>query len=155
MPAPSGVYSFVNVNAAIAGPTGGAIFGNGAGAAEEGITIEPAEDKNVMTIGADGTGQHSLIASDAVKVTIRLLKTSPQNALLMAMYDAQSASSALWGQNVITIGDVGRNDYNVIQSCAFRTRPTLNYAKEAGLNEWVFDGIKATSVLGTGQTLNL
>lgn len=151
----AGVYSFLNVTGAIAGPTGGAIFGSGAGAAEEGITIEPIEDKNVMTIGADGTGQHSLIASNARKVTIRLLKTSPYNAVLMAMYEAQSASSALWGQNVITVADVGRSDYNVVQSCAFKTIPTLTYAKEAGMNEWVFDGISGTSILGTGQTLNL
>lgn len=151
----AGVYSFVNVNGAIAGPTGGAIFGYGAGAAEEGITIEPNVDKNVMQIGADGTGQHSLIADNSVKVTLRLLKTSPQNAILMAMFDAQSASSALWGQNVITVGDVGRNDYNVIQSCAFKRKPNLTYAKEAGIMEWEFDGIQATSILGTGQTLTL
>ena len=151
----SGVYSFLNVNAAIAGPGGAAIFGNGAAAAEEGITIEMIEDKDVMTIGADGAGQHSLIASDAAKVTLRLLKTSPWNAVLMAMYDLQASSSSLWGQNVITIGDIGRNDYNVIQSCAFLKKPTLTYAKEAGTMEWVFNGIKGTSILGTGQTLNL
>lgn len=151
----AGVYSFLNVNAAVAGPGGAATFGAGSAAAEEGITIEAIEDKNVMTIGADGQGQHSLIASDAVKVTLRLLKTSPWNAVLMAMYDLQSQSSSVWGQNVITIGDVGRNDYNVIQSCAFTKKPTLTYAKEAGTMEWTFDGIKATSILGTGQTLNL
>ncbi len=56
-----GVYSFLNVNATIAGPGGAFNLAAGAAAAEEGITIEAAEDKNVMTIGADGQGQHSLI----------------------------------------------------------------------------------------------
>ena len=146
-----GVYSFLNVNATIAGPGGFFNLGAGAAAAEEGITIEASEDKNVMTIGADGQGQHSLVASDACTLTVRLLKTSPINAALMAMYDLQSATSALWGQNVFTIVDSGRNDYTVVQAAAFKKKPTLTYAKEAGMNEWVFDGIKANSILGAGQ----
>lgn len=143
-------YSFLDVNASIAGPGGFANLAAGAAAAEEGITIEPVEDKNVMTIGADGQGQHSLVASDARKVTIRLLKTSPINAILMAMYDLQSASSALWGKNVITVVDSARGDLTLIQSAAFKTPPTLTYAKEAGMNEWAFDAIKGNTVLGTG-----
>lgn len=143
-----GVYSFLNVNATIAGPGGAFSLAAGAAAAEEGITIEASEDKNVMTIGADGQGQHSLIASDACTVTVRLLKTSPINGALMAMYDLQSASSSLWGQNVISIVDTGRNDFTIVQACAFKKKPTLTYAKEAGMNEWTFDGIKANSILG-------
>lgn len=145
-----GVYSFLNVNATIAGPGGAANLAAGAQAAEEGITIESSEDKNVMTIGADGAGQHSLVASDACTLTVRLLKTSPINAILMAMYDLQSASSALWGQNVFTIVDSARNDYTVIQSAAFKKRPVLTYAKEGGMNEWTFDGIKVNTILGAG-----
>jgi len=146
-----GVYSFLNVQATISGP--GAVGLNlaaGAEVAEEGITIEATEDKNIMTIGADGRGQHSLVASDACTVTVRLLKTSPINATLMALYDLQSASSALWGQNIITVVDSGRNDYTVVQSVAFKKKPTLTYAKEGGMNEWTFDGIKANTILGQG-----
>ncbi len=145
-------YSFLNVNATMAGPGGIVNLAAGAAAAEEGITIEAVEDKNVMTIGADGRGQHSLIASDAATVTVRLLKTSPINALLMAMYDLQSASSALWGQNVITVVDSARNDFTALQAVAFKKKPTLTYAKEGGMNEWTFDAIKANSVLGAGQS---
>lgn len=144
------VYSFLNVNATIAGPGGAFNLAAGAAAAEEGLTIEASEDKNVMTIGADGQGQHSLIASDACTLTVRLLKTSPINAALMAMYDLQSVSSSLWGQNVFSIVDTGRNDYTVIQAAAFKKKPTITYAKEGGMMEWTFDGIKANSVLGVG-----
>jgi Protein of unknown function (DUF3277) len=143
------VYSFLNVAASLTGPGAIALnLGFGAAVAEEGITIEAAEDKNVMTIGADGAGQHSLIANDACKVTLRYLKTSPVNAALQALYDAQSVSSALWGQNVITVTDSGRGDINVIQACAFKKKPSLTYAKEAGLIEWEFDGITLNTVLG-------
>lgn len=145
------VYSFLNVNATFAGPGGVVNLAAGAAAAEEGITIEATEDKNVMTIGADGKGQHSLIASNACTLTMRILKTSPVNALLMIMYDLQSASSALWGQNVCTIVDSGRNDYTVVQAVAFKKKPTITYAKEGGMNEWTFDGITANTVLGSGQ----
>lgn len=144
----SNVYAFANVNAAIAGPGGATPLGNGASAAEEGITIEANEDKNTMQIGADGRGQHSLIASDAATATVRLLKTSPVNAILMIMYDLQTTSSALHGQNVITIIDTARGDTTILQSCAFKKKPTITYAKEAGMMEWTFDCIKASSVLG-------
>lgn len=142
------VYSFLNVVATIAGPGGILNLAAGAAVAEEGITIEAVEDKNIMTIGADGKGQHSLVASDAVTVTVRLLKTSPLNAGLMIMYDLQSASSAAWGQNVFTVVDTARLDATVIQSAAFKKRPTLTYAKEGGMMEWTFDGISANSILG-------
>lgn len=145
-----GVYSFLNINATIVGPGGAFDLAAGAEAAEEGISITAVEDKNQMTIGADGAGQHSLIASDACSITVRLLKTSPNNGRLMALYEAQSASSALWGQNVITVIDSARGDYNLVQSCAFKKKPDLHYAKEGGLVEWTFDGIKATSILSTG-----
>ena len=145
------VYSFLNVVATIAGPGGILNLAAGAAVAEEGITIEATEDKNVMTIGADGKGQHSLVASDAASVTVRLLKTSPLNAALMIMFDLQSASSSLWGQNVFTIVDTGRNDVTVLQSAAFKKKPTITYAKEGGMMEWTFDAISANSILGANQ----
>jgi hypothetical protein len=145
------VYSFLNVNCTLAGPGGILNLAAGAAAAEEGISIEPVEDKNQMDIGADGQGQHSLIASDAVRVVVRLLKTSPLNAALMIMYNLQSVSSALWGSNVFTIVDSGRNDYNVVQKAAFKKRPAINYQKLAGFMEWEFDGITGNSILGSGQ----
>lgn len=146
-------YSFLNVNCFIAGPGLVANLAAGAAAAEEGITIEAAEDKNVMTVGADGKGQHSLIASDAAKVTVRLLKTSPVNALLMAAYDLQTASAALHGQNIITVTDSTRGDLSILQACAFQKKPVITYAKEGGMMEWTFDSLSANSLLGTGITL--
>lgn len=141
-------YSFLDVSAAIVGPGGAVNLGSGAAAAEEGITIEAVEDKNAMTIGADGSGQHSLIASDARTATIRLLKTSPANAFLMIMYNLQSSSSALWGKNVITVAVPTTGEIITLQLCAFKKVPALNYQKEAGTNEWTFDCIKGDQILG-------
>lgn len=143
-------YSFQNINGSIAGPGGFANVASGSAAAEEGITIEMVEDKNTMTIGADGSGQHSLIASNACHVTVRLLKTSPINAVLELMYNIQAASAALWGINVMTFVDTARGDLILIQDAAFKKQPNVVYAKEGGLMEWSFDAISNVTVLGKG-----
>lgn len=141
-------YSFQDISCQMVGPGIAANLAAGAAVAEEGITIEPSTEKNVMTIGADGKGQHSLIADDSCKITIRLLKTSPQNAILMAAFDAQSLSSAVWGINTITCRDSARGDFTVVQQVAFAKKPAITYAKEAGMMEWEFHGIQANSILG-------
>lgn len=141
-------YSFMNVVAAIAGPGGALNLGFGAAVAEEGITIAPNEDKNAMTIGADGKGQHTLIASNGGLLTLRFLKTSPTNGFLQLMYDIQAASSALWGQNLITVADTARLELTTAQSCAFKKKPELVYDKAGPMIEWQFDSLAINSVLG-------
>jgi len=143
-------YSFKDVVAAIVGIGGAANLGMGAGADKEGITIEAAEDKNVMTIGADGSGMHSLVANEASVVTVRLLKTSPMNAILQLMYNIQTSSSLLHGKNTIAIRDIARGDSIVLVAAAFKKRPTINYAVEGGAVEWTFDAIRTAPVLGIG-----
>jgi hypothetical protein len=142
-------YSFLDVQATITGSGGSFNLGNGAGAAEEGIDIEMTEDKNNMTVGADGTPMHSLHAGKSGTVTVRLLKTSPVNAQLQAMYDLQSTSSALWGNNIITINNTASGDNVGCRSVAFKKSPKNAYAKDGGTNEWVFDAGSIDSILGT------
>ena len=69
MPTPK-TYSFLDTQASIQGPGGAFSIGAGAGIAEEGITVEPNVDQDTMTIGADGTGMHSLIADQSGKITV-------------------------------------------------------------------------------------
>ena len=143
-------YSFLNVQAAIVGPGGGFQIGSGAGAAEEGISIEPVSDIDVMNIGADGSVAHSLIANKGAKVTIRLQKTSPTNLLLSAMMALQRASAANHGQNTITIVDTVRGDAHTLQLVAFAKAPPIPYAKEAGIVEWEFNAGVWDLALGAG-----
>lgn len=142
-------YSFLDVNATLVGAAAVINLGNGAATAEEGITIEPNGDKNTMLIGADGEGMHSLHADKSGTVTIRLLKTSPTNAKLMALYAAQTAASNLHGQNVITITNSKSGDVTVARECAFKKKPTIAYAKDGNVQEWAFDAIKIDTILGT------
>jgi hypothetical protein len=143
-------YSFMDCNASIVGPGGAFSLGNGACAAEEGISITASQDISSMTMGADGSGVHSLHADKSGKLSVRLLKTSPVNALLAAMYAFQTANSANHGQNVITLLDTARGDVITCTSVAFAKAPDLNYQKEAGTNEWTFNAIRIDRLLGRG-----
>lgn len=145
----SGTYSFIDVAAAITGPTGNANLGYGSNAAEEGISTAMNGDKNTMTIGADGAGMHSLHADKSGTVTVHLLKTSPINAVLMAMYDTQAQSSALWGQNVIVIRQIASGDITTAVRCAFKKRPDMAYKKDGDIIDWAFEAIRIDTVLGT------
>lgn len=141
-------YSFMDVSATIAGPGGSFALGYGAGVAEEGITINRTQDKNTLTTGADGTPMNSLHAAKPGEIIIRLQKTSPTNALLMAMYDLQSLSSANWGQNVIVVSNTATGDTTTARFCAFKRAPNLVYATEGGMNEWTMDAGLVDSILG-------
>lgn len=143
-------YSFLDVNAAIVGPGGGFALGAGAGVAEEGITIEPVAEVDAMTIGADGSGMHSLIANQAGKVTVRFLKNSPTNALLQAMLAFQRTAGSNHGQNTISIVNKNTGDAITLQQAAFAKQPTINYAKEGDMIVWEFNAIILNVGLGTG-----
>ncbi len=141
-------YSFLDVSASIVGPGGAITLGNTGGVSEEGITVSMNEDKGTMTIGADGTGMHSLHAGKAGTISVSLLKTSAANALLSAMYDLQTASSSLYGQNTITVTNT-QGDISTGRQAAFKKRPNLKYAKDGGMNVWDFNVIAIDGFLGT------
>lgn len=146
----TGTYSLKDVMVSIVGPSGGVILGGGqGGVAEGGIKIEPANDKNMMTVGADGSVMHSLIAGEASTVTVTLLKTAIANTVLMQMYNVDTQSGAVHGKNTITVNDI-RGDAIANMSAAFKKRPTFTYDKEGGTMEWTFDAALTVPVLGTG-----
>lgn len=143
-------YSFLNIQGSFTGPGFAFEIGAGTGTGEEGITIEMLEDKTDLKIGADGTPMHSLRASNAARITVRTLKVSPLNFLLSAAYNAQKASAALWGQNILRFADVQRGDVITATDMAFARQPTITYAKDANMNEWSFLGLVPAQVLGLG-----
>jgi hypothetical protein len=145
-----GVYSFKNYVATFSGP-GVAPFaiGNTAGVSKEGIGFDMVEDKNQMTTGAGGQIMHSLNASDSGRVTVRLLKTSPTNALLNAAYNFQMQNPGSWGQNTIRGADTQRGDVQTCTELAFSKQAPLTYAVEGGVQEWIFEG-RIFEKLGTG-----
>lgn len=140
-------FSFQNVSATIVG-SGVVNLGYGAGNAKEGISVDFNEDINTMYVGADGEVMHSLKSNKSGTVTVRLMRTSPQNAQLQAMYNAQTLSSSLHGNNVITIRDSGNDEICVCRSCAFKKGANRVYAEDGQMQEWTFDAGKIDFVTG-------
>lgn len=144
-------YSFLDVQASIAGPGGNfPLSGDRVGIAQEGITVTPTGDKNVMTVGADGAAMHSLLADQSGAITVTLLRTCPVNRLLQNLYNYQSKSSSTWGRNTITIRDVARGDTITCQEVAFGKAPDLAFANEGGTFAWTFHAGKIERQLGSG-----
>lgn len=141
-------YSFLDVTASLTGPTGVIDLGCGSANSEEGVTQTMGGTKNTMTIGADGEVMHSLHADKSGTITVTLLKTSPVNKKLSLAYNAQSQSSATWGNNVIVIRNTASGDISTARSCAFQKQPDFNNAKEGGTVAWVFDCGKIDQLLG-------
>lgn len=147
---PGSTYSFLDVNATISGPFGSFTIGAGSANAEEGISVEFTEDKDRLLVGADGSPMHSLNASQAGKIMVRLLKTSPVNSQLAQLYAAQTQSSAYHGKNIIVITNLATGDDYTCTSVAFTKFPRNDYAKEAGMLEWDFNAGVIDPVLGSG-----
>jgi len=141
-------YSFIDVPASLTGPTGVIDLGYGSANSDEGITVTMTEAKNTMTTGADGEVMHSLHAGKSGTITVNLLKTSPQNKKLSLMYNAQSLSSSLWGNNVIVMRNKASGDIVTARAVAFQRQPDWNNPKVAGTVAWVFDCGKIDEVLG-------
>lgn len=147
MPAPY-TYSFLSVKATLSGPGIAINLGNGASVSEEGITVDPSDDINTMTVGADGKGMHSLHANKSGHITVRVLKDSPVNSQLAAAYAIQTASPAIHGQNIIAITNIDAGDDITCQQCAFKRAPTITYGKDGGMMEWQFDSVTIDRGLG-------
>ncbi|QPQ09016.1 DUF3277 family protein [Klebsiella michiganensis] len=141
-------YSFIDVSASLTGPTGSIDLGYGSANSEEGITVAMTEAKNTMTVGADGEVMHSLHAGKSGTITVTLLKTSLVNKKLSLMYNAQSQSSATWGNNVIVIRNKASGDITTARSCAFQKQPDHANAKVGNTVSWVFDAGKVDQLLG-------
>ncbi|HAT1691962.1 phage structural protein [Raoultella planticola] len=141
-------YSFIDVSASLTGPTGSIDLGYGSANSEEGITVAMTEAKNTMTIGADGEGMHSLHGGKSGTITVTLLKTSPVNKKLSLMYNAQSQSSATWGNNVIVIRNKASGDITTARGSAFQKQPDHANAKVGNTVSWVFDAGKVDQLLG-------
>lgn len=141
-------YSFIDVSASLTGPTGSIDLGYGSANSEEGITVTMTEAKNTMTVGADGEVMHSLHAGKSGTITVTLLKTSPVNKKLSLMYNAQSQSSATWGNNVIVVRNKASGDITTARSCAFQKQPDHANAKVGNPVSWVFDCGKIDQLLG-------
>lgn len=144
-------YSFLDVQASIEGPGGSFQLGSGSGNAEEGITIEPGGDKNIMTVGADGSVMHSLRADASGTVTVTLLRDSGTNQKLQNLYNYQTTSSRYHGRNTIMIRNAVTGDVITCTQAAFAKAISNPYAVEGGKIAWAFHAGSISTVIGSGS----
>ncbi len=142
-------YSFLQVSASIIGPGLTTEIGSSAGAAKEGLSTAFDEDKSTVMTGADGSIMTSLRATQTGHIIIRLLKTSPINAVLNQAYNFQRTSAANWAQNVIRVVDKARGDVVSGRQMCFVKHADNVWAEEGNILEWSFQGI-VNERLGAG-----
>ncbi len=140
-------YSFLDVHATYVGLRGVVDLGAGSGNSAEGITIERANDKATMTIGADGSGMHNLMGDKSGRITVRLLKTSPTNKLLAQIYNATTLNSNVYGNDTITVYNSKTGETHTATGVGLARFPTSNNATEGGIQEWVFNCLEIDSIL--------
>lgn len=143
----SSTYSFLTVQATISGPGGIVDIGSTSGAADEGVTVNPAKRNNMAT-GASKDVMHSLQAQKSGTISIQLLKTSKTNEQLSLMQALQQSAPSLHGINIITVRDSARDDLVTATNVAFTGPPTLRYSKDGGMNVWEFDCGQIDEFLG-------
>jgi hypothetical protein len=142
-------YSFLNIQASVQGPGLAAQIGSNSGAAKDGLSTAFDEDKTSVTTGADGSIMTSLRASMTGRITIRLLKTSPINAVLNAAFNFQRSSAANTGQNNLRVVDKARGDVVTGRQMSFVKHPDNVWSEEGNILEWTFIGI-VNETLGAG-----
>lgn len=142
-------YSFLDVSCAMIGPGLAIDLSTGAGLAQEGISFSPNADINTTTIGADGQGMQTLKADKSGSITVRVLKSSPVNQQLSLALAFQRTSSAVHGQNTITLVDRNKGDNVTAQNVAFQRQPNLDFGAEAQIVEWTFSAVTIDMALGS------
>lgn len=147
---PQVTYSFANVDCAIVGPNGTFSMGFGAGIDEGGITAELTEVRGAQRAGADGQAMTTLYTGKLGKITIRVQKTSPLNAFLSALYNADASDATQYGQNTIACRDSSLLDVIAGAQCGIEKHASQTYGKEGPMNEWVFLVGTLNFVLGGG-----
>lgn len=145
----SGAYSFLDVVATLSGP-GGSFNLSEKGVANEGVVISNTQDKGTMQEGAGGDVMHTLKATKSGRITISALKTGTLNALLSALYNFQSQSSANWGQNLLTITNPVSGDNITCQEGAFVKDADAAYAAEGNIMVWAFNFGYVDKIFGNG-----
>ena len=142
-------YSFLDVQATLTSPSVTFDIGS-AGVADDAIRISMVGEKTTMTIGADGDGQHNMIASNASRCEISFLKDAPGNALMNQLYNFQSSSSANTGNIQITISNNVMGDVIQLTGGAIAKQADIAYTREGPANVWSMNFISRHDVLGNG-----
>jgi len=110
------------------------------------VSVEYEEDLWTKQVGADGHVARSKTNNATARVTVRLMQTSMSNDLLSAI--ALLDRHANEGVFPLMIKDNSGRSLHVAESAWIARPPNVEYAREAGTREWIFDTGQMESFVG-------
>lgn len=120
------------------------------------ISVERAADTFTKVVGADGNVSRAKSNDRSGTVKITLKQTSPFNDILSGIASLDEMSNA--GVVPISIIDLSGSTIMFMPSAWVKKPPTVEFGKEIGNREWVFDFDKCefpTMVIGGNLPVGL
>lgn len=113
-------------------------------AEEEMITIERESDAFTDVVGVDGEVSRSKLFDNRATVKLKLMQTSPNNALLTAMYLQDKLGDNGAGVGPFAMKDKGGTTLYTAEHCWISKPPDVTMATKATAREWT---IRVASLL--------
>lgn len=116
-------------------------------AADSFISIERTAEATSSSVGAGGEVTAETINDDRKTITLSLQRTSPDNAALSTIFQAQRLSGEIFIAPM-TVKDGLGNDLHVAPEAWIMDEPDAEYGAETGVREWVFEAANMKSFHG-------
>lgn len=110
------------------------------------VTVEFEEDLWTKQVGADGHVTRSKTNNATARVTVRLAQTSSSNDLLSAIAEADRQTNQ--GVFPLMVKDGSGRSLHVAEGAWIVRSPNAEFAREAGVREWVFDTDQLQNFVG-------
>lgn len=99
------------------------------------VTVEKDEDAFTLQMGTDGEGTRSKSNNDSGTITISLMQSSPSNADLSSLHQADLLNGG--GIFPLMIKDGSGNSLYSAEQAFIAKFPSAEFGREAGPREWV------------------
>lgn len=116
-------------------------------AVESFVALERTADATSSSVGAGGEVTVEKINDKRKKVTLRLTRTSPDNAVLSTIFQTQETTGDIFIAPM-TIKDGLGSDLHVAPEAWIMREPDPEYTAESGISEWVFEAASMKSFHG-------
>lgn len=101
---------------------------------DDAVSVTRRADEVDLTIGATGEGAFSVSNDRSGEVVIKLLASSPDNAYMQGLLQAQRVASLL--NTSVTIKDLGGNDLYFAAFARISKAPDRSWGAKQGAVEW-------------------
>ena len=114
-------------------------------------SVEQAEDAFTQQIGIDGESVRVRNKNDSGSITVTLMRSSSSNQFLSAFHLADRATGA--GVGPFLLQDQNGTHIFEASRCWIRKFPNVEFGREGGTVEWIFDTNELIEFIGANQEL--